>query len=380
MPSPKLAVLYANLKSNIGDFAILHSILHDLRRAYPGAQIDVYPHGNYAVDRQRLAAFERDCGFSANIAGETYWAPVPMTPLRKLRKSLKLWAPTQAALIDDVASRSKGDAAKFAAYDAVYLAGGEHWGGTQGGVSMFGTLKAVAQACPRIFTYPFSLNRRITTFNSPPRLRDYFGLIKPPLLVRDQDSADFLTELGIRAIAGADCVFSLHDLADGVNAAPTRRRVILSITGSSAYLAGELHHAIAALPQDLRPTLMTTCESEDGALYQSLARDLSLEYIAPDGWMSAVAQLKACDLFVTNRLHGLIFGTLAGTTLLPVTDRRKSQAFAKDARLALTAAGADALDAQLLTACLERASETRSLTHAYKQNALTLRRSPVELR
>lgn len=380
MPSQKLAVIFANLKSNIGDFAILHSILRDLRSAHPDAQIDVYPHANYAIDAVRLDAFRRDCGFDVSVAGETFWMPVPMTPLRRLRKAMRLWPSLQSALIEDLAESSAAAASKFAGYDGVYTAGGEHWGGTQGGVSMFGTLLAVSRANPNVFAYPFSLNRRVLAFNTQQQLRSYFSNLKRPLIARDQESAAFLVELGVDAIAGADCVFSMHDIADTISPAPQSRRVILSVTGSASSLKSELRQSLGALPPALRPALMTTCESEDGALYRSLASELGLEYLAPDSWMSAVGALKACDLLITNRLHGLIFATLAGTAVLPVTDRRKSKAFARDSQVPVTASSGGALSTELIESALQQAAPIRERLATYKANALLLRRSPLASR
>ncbi|WP_275783720.1 hypothetical protein [Pararhizobium gei] len=40
-----VAVIYANLKGNIGDFAILHSMLLDIRERHPGRAVDAYSHG-----------------------------------------------------------------------------------------------------------------------------------------------------------------------------------------------------------------------------------------------------------------------------------------------------------------------------------------------
>lgn len=380
MPSQKLAVIFANLKSNIGDFAILHSILRDLRSTYPDAQIDVYPHANYAIDGARLEAFRRDCGFDVSVSGETFWMSVPMTPLRRLRKAMRLWPSLQSALIEDLATSSAPAAAKFAQYDGVYTAGGEHWGGTQGGISMFGTLLAISRANPKVFAYPFSLNRRVLAFNTQQQLRSYFSSLQGPLIARDQESATFLTELGIDAVAGADCVFSMHDIADTISAAPQKRRVILSITGSSKSLPSELRQSLGALPPALRPALMTTCESEDGLLYRNLASELGLEYLAPDGWMRAVSELKACDLLITNRLHGLIFATLAGTAVLPVTDRRKSKAFAKDSQVPVTANSGSDLTTALIESGLQQTTSIKERLATYKANALQLRRTPLATR
>lgn len=377
MSSRKMSVIFANFKSNIGDFAILHSILRELHGTYPGAQIDVYPHGGYAVDQMRLAAFRRDCEFDFTIAGETFWAPLRMTPLRRVRRALRLWPALQASMIEELASLSSERARVFAQYDAIYLAGGEQWGGAQLGVSMFGTLLAISRANTNIYSYPFSLSQRITAHNNVVHLREHFGAIRHPLVVRDRETAVFLGGLGIQATAGADCVLSMHDLADQVAPSETRRRVVFSITGQTASLHADLREFVGALPSELCPALMTTCESEDGAVYQSVASELGIEYIAPDGWMRAISALKSTDLFVTNRLHGLIFGTLAGTAVLPVTDRRKSRAFADDSNVPVTANKAAEITSVLLETALAQSENIKAKLGVYKQKALRLPRSPI---
>ncbi len=55
----KVAVLFANLKGNIGDFAILQAILEQLNFYYPGYKIDVYSHPLVDIDETRLAAFSK---------------------------------------------------------------------------------------------------------------------------------------------------------------------------------------------------------------------------------------------------------------------------------------------------------------------------------
>lgn len=49
-----VAVIGANLKGNIGDFALFHAVLVDLHRAFPDHAVDVYTHGFHLVDEQRL--------------------------------------------------------------------------------------------------------------------------------------------------------------------------------------------------------------------------------------------------------------------------------------------------------------------------------------
>lgn len=78
---------------------------------------------------------------------------------------------------------------------------------------------------------------------------------------------------------------------------------------------------------------MTTCASEDGEQLQLLSEEFRIAWHAPISWRSTVAEFKACSLIITNRLHGLILGTLAETPLLLVANRKKPEAFVSDVNI-----------------------------------------------
>lgn len=220
---------------------------------------------------------------------------------------------------------------------------------------MFGTLSAVHSHNDQIYTFPFSVNPRIHKFNSRQALQRYFGKIREPLIVRDGISKKVIDELGINSVLGADSVFSLQDLADDIGPMERRdrSRILFALTGSRKRFEGDLRAALRRLsPSSSRIALLTTCEFEDGKRCEALSREFGIPYYAPTTWQEAVAEIKASSLLVTNRLHGLILGALAKTPLLPVTNRKKAEAFVEDAQMHHSAADLHAITSELLERCL----------------------------
>jgi polysaccharide pyruvyl transferase WcaK-like protein len=375
-----IAILFANLKGNIGDFAILHAMLRDLAAKYPGHPLDVFPHGFYREDASRLAAFEAGCAVDFQIAGHTYKGePMPWLAQQGVR-ALGLWPLAQRRSIRTLADAAATDAARFRDYEAIFLAGGEHWGGTSGAISMFGTLNAIHRHNPKIYAYPFSVNPKMLRFNARSALVENFRKIGAPLVPRDGLSKALLDRLGLDVVQGADCVHTLQDLADDVAPAAARYpgRILVAVTGSRRRLGRALQAACAQLRAAGRDiALLTTCAPEDQAAFQPVARALGIPYLAPQSWQAAVAEMKASSLLITNRLHGLILGTLADTALLPVTDRKKAEAFVKDAAMPFSAASLAAVTPSLVSQCLENREEIRTRAKLYQRNSAALPRAPV---
>ena len=375
-----IAVLHANIKGNIGDFAILHAVLRDLKQKLPDRAIDVFSHGYYEADELRLEAFRNACDVEFNLAGKTYFPASTRSFPQLIKRYFGLWPAEQDRLIADLAARSSEDACRFARYEAVFIAGGEHWGGTTGGISMFGTLNAVHRHNDRIFAYPFSVNPRIRNFNSAEALQHRFRQIRLPLLVRDSQSKALLDELGIESTLGADCAYSLQPLADDILPIGDRdpTRVILSVTGNRKDLALSLRLVLQRCSKRLpEMCLMTTCAYEDGQVTQEIAHEFGLRYYSPATWQEAVGELKSSSLMITNRLHGLILGSLANTPLLPVGTRKKALSFAKDSRVPHIAFTMADITPEIIERCLRERETILDNVIAYKLHSLRGPYSPV---
>lgn len=378
MHSP-VAVLFANLKGNIGDFAILHAMLLDLSRRFPGRPLHVFPHGYFNIDEQRLAAFKASTDIDFEISGFTYHRRVTPRLVTTAVRSLGMWPLAQSHFVRSLAEQSAGDAARFKDYEAVVLAGGEHWSGTKNGISMFGTLEAAHRSNNRIFTFPFSVHPRIGHFNSRAALQRSFASIRHPLVVRDSLSQAVLQNLGIASVLGADCVHTLHELAQRIEPAGDREksRILLAITAGRKTLGDELRTAVIMLQATGRQvSLLTTCATEDNRAYQAVAAEFKLDYLTPLTWQEAIAEMKASGLVITNRLHGLILSSLAHTPVLPLTNRKKAEAFVKDAGIPYSAKTPIELTRTLLGDCLADTATILQRTREYRENALKAIHSP----
>lgn len=381
MTKDAIAVLFANLKSNIGDFAILHAMLLELQRKFPGRTIDVFPLGFYQVDRIRLTAFTKECEVNFELAGKTYFREIAIPPTgQKFLRHLFLWPEIQQRLTRRLAEAVVDDAIRFRDYEAIFMAGGERGGGTKGGISLFATLDAVHHHNDRIYTFPFSVSPHLLNFNTKTALRQSFKKIQPPLLVRDSASKRFLDSIGVNSVLGSDCVFSLQDLANRVikKKGKDSARVIFSIAVRRKKTAVELMRTLRNLVDSrFGIALLTTCELEDGEWLRIIAQDSGIEYLAPTTWQEAVAEFKSSSLIVTNRLHGTILGSLANTPLLVVTNRGKAKSFVEDARLPLSAPRISDVTMNLLGRCLGESQLLLNSAKAYQDRIRDRPRSPV---
>lgn len=347
-----VAIIAANLKGNIGDFALLHAALADLSRAFPNHAVDVYSHGFRPVDERRLAAFRNTTRLPFRIAGRTFHAEAPRGLHTELAKATGLWPSLQERQIRLLADRMSMKAEIFSGYDAVVVVGGAHWGGTTVGISMFGTLRAVHQHNKNIYAYPFSIDAGVTKYNFKSALRRYFDLISKPILARDGLSKHVLDGLGVPATLTTDSVFSLAGEAEDVAPKPERDkdRVILSVTRAEE---DDIFAIATQFHENAKPIcLLTTCWTEDERFFAPVAARLGIPYLAPDTWQDAVAELKASSLLITNRLHGIIFAALSRTPVLVVTNRQKTKAFAADAGLPISVSSISAATPEVVAECL----------------------------
>jgi len=329
-----VAVLYANPKGNIGDFAILDAMLRDIANRYAGRRIHVYWHGFLIVDKARLAAFQAEDGTpDFTVVGGTFHRPVSRWLKRVYR--MKVWPLVQRTLINRLLHDSLPEAKKFAEYEAVFLAGGDQWNGMDLGVSMFATLMAVAHYNSEIYQYPFSLNPMARNFNTDSDLRRYFKKIRSPIIVRDGITHDVMTQVGIPTTLGRDTVFSLSEIGRKIAPLGDRdpRRILLVLTGphNRDLLRKSLSDLLERQQGCGRPIeLLTTCWTEDLKVYTELGERFGVKVRAPMTWQEAIAELKQSAVVVTDRLHCLILGTFAECTLFPVGDRKKAEAFVRD--------------------------------------------------
>jgi hypothetical protein len=375
-----LAVIGANLKGNIGDFALLHAALTDLSRVFPEHVIDVYSQGFLDIDKERLAAFRNAVDVDFKLAGRTFSMPIRPKLVANLAKTLGLWPAIQGWVIRSLSRRKAPEAATFKEYEAVFVVGGAQWGGMRVGISMFSTLLAIAGHNAHIFSYPFSIDSNILKFNTGTDLKRYFALLSKPVLVRDSISSSVLNQAGIDHRSEVDSVFLLERQAGGICAKPGRNtdRIILCVTNTDVKSLCDLVKRMEPLGREF--CLLTTCWNEDEAVYRKASSTLGAKYLAPMTWQEAVSEIKASSLLVTNRLHGLIFACLARSAALPITDRQKSRAFAADAAIPWSAASLAALSPTIMAECLSGSNRIVEAMDGYRLAALSRMLSPFGLR
>lgn len=350
--NPKsVALLFANLKGNVGDFAILDAMLRDISRRYPECRIDVYPHGFLSIDKPRLEAFRASGAPSFEIKSGTFYQPVP-AKLKRLYR-LGVWPLVQRRLTAQLYSKSLIDARDFERYKAVFLSGGDQWNAMDLGVSMFGTLLAVSEYVDEIYQYPFSLNPSVRKFNTASDLRRYFSNVQQPLVVRDGISHEVAQGLGLSSVLGHDTVFSLSKIGQAILPLTDRdpNRILLVLTGphDRALLKRTLSGVLERLKHCGRKVeMLTTCWNEDLEIYGELGAQYQVDVRAPMTWQETVAELKQSAVVVTDRLHCLILGTFAECTLFPVADRKKAEAFVYDTDTSHYAKGMEDVSAQAL--------------------------------
>ncbi len=121
---PPVAILFANLKGNIGDFAILHAMLLDLKRTFPGQPLHVFSHGFYNIDESRLTAFRASSDVEFELIGTTYFHKGAPKLLARFVRLFGLWPVAQGYLVQSLTDRVTTHASQFREYDAIFLAGG----------------------------------------------------------------------------------------------------------------------------------------------------------------------------------------------------------------------------------------------------------------
>jgi hypothetical protein len=95
--APAVSIVYANLKGNLGDFAILDAMIRQLARRYPGRVIEVFSQGRLPVDDDRFRVFRERVGSPFTYKGPLASLPLPPQTglLQRVRRRLEGRARTQ---------------------------------------------------------------------------------------------------------------------------------------------------------------------------------------------------------------------------------------------------------------------------------------------
>lgn len=371
MNSP-LAIIFANLKGNLGDFAILHSMLDLAGRTAPGRPVHVYPHPLHTIDAERLAEFSKVCP-------PCVFEPATFVAVRTVAEAVRQRLAARVLKGRDLFKEAWDPQPwrAFSRYGSILVAGGDQWCGRELSRVMFGTIRAISDFNSNIVAFPFSVKSSLLRSVNVVSARHAFGLLRRPMVVRDSSSFEILSKLGLPVELGADCVLSLApDSFHTPNITDAREgRILVVVKGSAEGLRGCLAQLGAYRS---RIDLLTTCATEDEQAYMAVAQEFGLRVIRPMTWQQAVGECKASSLVIANRLHGLIFAALAGTAVLPVTDRAKARSFAKDAGLDLFVPDPAAISEELVGRALSERQRICALVSAYRASASSSRERLLE--
>jgi polysaccharide pyruvyl transferase WcaK-like protein len=368
MKLPPILILFANLKGNLGDFAILHAMLVELEKRYPGREKHVVSHGQHGVDEARLEAFRKQAHPPFEYKGKTPFTRIPRVLSIFKRIGLERWL--SGKLIDRLSARYAAEfpASAAADYEAVFFAGGEQWSGFSNGITMLSVLCAMSRSNQNIAIFPFSVKKKLLQSYSTQRLESCFSHLSGKRVVRDSHSGEIVRQFAPGVVNGADCVFSLMDQA--VNLPPAPRpdadAVMLAVTEGDGSRGADLLPVIEnLLAAGYRVRLLTTCEREDTKDLRMLSRTLGVEFLAPATWQEVVSEFKASSMVVTNRLHCMIFTFFAGVPLVPLLNREKVVGVFRDAELPHALDHAAGLTPAKVAECLRDEGQIRGKMAAY---------------
>lgn len=335
---PYVLILCANLKGNLGDYAILEAMLRALSTRYTGCEIRFFAHGNKCVDRERMDAFEQalDVVYSYLGGSPHFRRPWILRTFRKQLDRLGMGARMHAKAIRrcrDRLLRSRQFASELSGADAIYFAGGAQWGRGDLNLNMFAQLAAAAELNGNVFCFPFSVSEGVIECTGVAEFGRLFSKLSQPVPVRDVVSYERLKAAGVPVGLHCDCVFSLASQVHQARVAQSKK-VYVALTSSG----GLSPENLAAFLSDLRaggfePVLFSSCAVEDRPLYEATRSAHHVEVIYPHSWREAVSVLGSGAFVVTNRLHCMIFSALAGSAVVPVTNRSKAKGYFKDAGL-----------------------------------------------
>ena len=366
---PAVLVVFANVKGNLGDFAILHAMLEELVKRFPGRRIDVCSHGQHRADDKRFAAFVALANPAFHYVGRTPFLRIPRA--WSFFKRIGLSSAVSERFIRRLANEygKKSPFEEVETYDAVVFAGGEQWSGFSNGITMLAVLSMLIPRNPNLYLFPCSVKEKLVEMHRMSRLEHCFGAFSGRVITRDSRSHGTVRKFRSDAISGVDCVFSLGDCVDVPDRVDgTGKEVLFALTTSPGSRNNEVRAAFQRLEaQGFRVRMLSSCEREDGDDHRVICGGDESKCLFPETWQEAVGLLGRADVVFTNRLHCLIFSFFTEVAVVPVLDREKLLGVFRDADLPLGIKSVDEIDAALIGKILERKDEIRERISAYRE-------------
>jgi polysaccharide pyruvyl transferase WcaK-like protein len=177
------------------------------------------------------------------------------------------------------------------------------------------------------------------------------GRFSEPPMVRDVLSYQTLKRAQVDAVQVSDCVFTTEALfrEERARSKDGGKRVYVSVIASGDTTAQGLVDLMDRLRQlSYEPVLFSSCEVDDRKLVDEVMAIRKVDYLAPNSWKASVRLFAEAAFVITNRLHCLIFSALGGAAVIPITNRKKTKAYAADAELLIGPESICALSVPLL--------------------------------
>ena len=374
MPRP-VTILCANLKGNLGDYAILEIMGRSLARRHPGIEVRFFHHANKPVDTERYPVFLNECSVPLTDMGAAphYTRPNWFRLASRVPGMDGLASRIHNRLIECVSRKLCHERAFVETLrdsSLVLFAGGSQWGRANLNLNMFAQLACAARHS-RVAAFPFGISQAAFECNGPQHLGNMLSRLTPPIPVRDAISHRLLADAGLKTVAISDCVFTAGDLVRQAEPGTGRSRTVyVAVTRSGATTPS----AIVSLFERLRaagfePVLFSSCEVEDRPLADGVTALADETFVAPRSWKTAVKLFSEAKFVITNRLHCLIFSALAGTSVVPVGNRQKTQAYAEDAELNFAPAGIDAITTEAIAGFVDTLDTVRARQATYLEKS-----------
>lgn len=327
----EIAILFANLKGNLGDFAILDSMIESLTKRHSHSHIDVFHHPFFEPDYEIIYRhFGSDQKFNLIV-------DYPRLTLSKIESMLLKLDPTKRyarQCVKAYAQKIEAYLKPFSPYDEIYFCGGDQWCGQALSISMFGSVLGSRSASQNISTFPFSVKANLDRFHAKRHILEYFNNLISPLAVRDHMTSAILNSMRITNQFKNDSVLKNWTPIKQFNSSKTKTanireksRVLFILKGNPSNMPA-IFKSLKDGAYDVE--FLSTSEAEDKAYSQEIESRFGYKTLYPKSWPEAVRIISEYDLVISNRLHGLIFSVLAGIAVLPVADRNKTRAFATD--------------------------------------------------
>lgn len=338
----RTAIILANCKGNVGDFAILDAMTRHILSKKPHHTIDIFPDPTLAFSEENFKKFVSGMPCD-KVQKKTLLSVKPCSKINKLRavmKRVRLWRAISHYFINLHSNKIRNALDRFDLYDKVFIAGGGLWGANE--LTKFGLVKALSEKSVPIYCYPFTAAAPMWQNSSRRTLHSVFSLFSHPPFVREKFTKERFQNKGIKARYAPDIAFYLQSRARELPPAMTEypNRVLFCLTRRAPLSrwhrrnmptsALEADLSLSQIFSDLRTRdlpidLISTCRIEDYDKTQKLAELHNLPSHYPETWQEFCRHAKSSSCLITNRLHGMILGILSGTPVLLIADTDKTK-------------------------------------------------------